>query len=510
MSTAKESKENQVDQHLDTEHLRQNLSQRALSGGAITGIAQGFKFLLNLASAVILARLLSPPEFGLVAIVGALMSILRVFREGGLSTATIQRENITQVQVSNLFWINLSLGGLLTLICAACAPLIGWFYRDDRLIGITLFLALTFAINGLAVQHLALLNRQMRFIAIAVIDIGSIAGGLIVGVVMALSGYGYWSLVGMQVATAVIETSLTWIASSWRPSWFRRGQEMGSLLKFGAALTVAILLRRIAQGIDVLLLGRFAGAVSTGLYSRAQVLLQRPLDQLVGPFDAVFVPLMSRLQSDAARYRSVFITGSRIIALASFPFAGLALGTSKPLVLTLLGEKWAEVVPIYACFAISALHLPISSTVQWLLTTQGRTKDLMYIGVLQPVFAVISVLAGLPFGAVGVALSFSLVSQFIRVPVIYYIAGKSGPIRTGDLWGVFARYLPLWLTAAVASWVGVQLASAHSPAVQLFSGCLISGTLVLLLVFAIPSLRADFLDIWKRVPQVLGRRIAKT
>ena len=196
-------------EHIQTDHLLPNLKRRTISGGAVTISSQAAKFGLTLGSTMILARLLTPRDFGLVAMVTAVTGFLAVFRHAGLSTPTVQRENLTHAQVSNLFWINLATSGLCALIIAALSPAMAWFYRDPRITYITLVLSTTFLIGGFRVQHLALLKRQMRFKAIALIEVGSMATGVIVGIIMALLHCGYWSLVGSTLATEIAAFSLT-------------------------------------------------------------------------------------------------------------------------------------------------------------------------------------------------------------------------------------------------------------------------------------------------------------
>jgi PST family polysaccharide transporter len=195
---AKEEDRNQ--KHFKTDHLLKNLRGRTISSVAVTMSAQAAKFALSLASTVILARLLSPRDFGLVAMVTTVTSFLFVFKDAGLSIATVQREKITHAQVSNLFWINIGISFLSGLIVAASAPLIAAFYHDGRLVRITLFLSTTFLLSGSTIQHQALLKRQMRFKAIALIEVSSMTVGVLVGVVMALLGYRYWSLVGSALS----------------------------------------------------------------------------------------------------------------------------------------------------------------------------------------------------------------------------------------------------------------------------------------------------------------------
>src|SRR5438105_2021958 len=189
-----ETEEERHQEHFKTDHLLRNLKGHTISSGAVTVSAQGGKFFLSLVSTMILARLLTPRDFGLVAMVTTITGFLRVFKDAGLSIATVQRERITHAQVSNLFWINLTVSALCTLVMAASAPLVARFYQNERLISVTLLLAITFLISGSTVQHQALLKRQMRFKALALIELGSMTVGVLVGVVMALSGYRYWSL----------------------------------------------------------------------------------------------------------------------------------------------------------------------------------------------------------------------------------------------------------------------------------------------------------------------------
>src|SRR6266446_10914961 len=173
------------EKHLGTDHLLSDLKGRTISGAFITIVAQGAQFLLSLVSIMVLARLLTPKDFGLFAMVTTVMGYLRVFKDAGLSTATVQREGITHAQVSNLFWINVVMSGAISLIFAAGSPIVAWFYREPRLVPITMVLSSTFLLSGLTIQHTALLNRQMRFQAIAIVQVGSMLIGVAVSIGMA-------------------------------------------------------------------------------------------------------------------------------------------------------------------------------------------------------------------------------------------------------------------------------------------------------------------------------------
>jgi O-antigen/teichoic acid export membrane protein len=491
MVSAEESEESRQQHHFRTDHLRANLGKRAVSGGILTTISQAVRFGLYMALTIILARLLSPQDFGLVAMALALMTVLHMFRDAGLSTATIQQEKITHSQVSNLFWANVVIGLLCTAVAVGLAPLMAWYYHDGRLRGITASLALTLLAGGIAVQHIAILNRQMRFGALACIDVGSMLISLITAVVMGACNYGYWALVGSQLAQAFSELVLAWTFTGWRPQMARRNVGTRSMLNFGASVTFAMLLRRITSNADSFLLGRYAGAYGLGLYSRALALVMRPLDQFLVPFDKVFVPVLSRLQDQSERYRRTFLQIHGAIALVSFPIAGLLVGLAKPIVLILLGQKWIEVVPLFAALAFTALYYPVACSCMWLLTTQRRNTEIVTSGLIISVISILSVVAGLAFGPFGVAVSVSLFGILVRLPFQYFITGRQGPVTTRAMWTVFLKHLPFWFVVTAAAYAPQMLFSILNPFAHAAIGSAAGVIAAALLAGSVPAYRRD-------------------
>jgi PST family polysaccharide transporter len=455
------------ERHFTTDHLQTDLKHRTVSSGFVTLTAQGVKFGLTVASTVILSRLLTPHDFGLLAMVTAIMGLLRIFKDAGLSAATIQREGITHAQVSNLFWINVAVAGLMALIMCALAPAIAWFNHEPQLVAITLWLSITFLLSGSTVQHRALLSRQMRFKAAAVIDVGSMAVSLVVGVGMALAGCGYWSLVGMSVALEAVGLVLTWLASRWRPQWPRRGSGTRPLLGFGISMTASGALYAITRSADSVLVGKCYGADALGLYSRAVALLMRPMDQFMAPFCSVLLPTLSRLQSEPERYRRVFMRVYEGMALMSFALIGLLLPLSRPVTLVLLGPKWEAVSMIFCGFTLVALYFPVATPVAWLLISLGRSKDFFRWNLAYAIISISSFVIGLPFGVVGVAWAFSIGGLGIALPILYYLAGRSGPVGTKDLWVGFCRHLPLCLVIGGVTMLAESMTRKYSPALQL-------------------------------------------
>jgi len=456
------------ERHLSTDHLLTDLKGRTISGAFITIAAQGAQFFLNLAYIMVVARLLVPQEFGLVAMVASVMSFLRIFQDAGLSTATVQRQEITHAQVSNLFWVNIALGGVTSLLVAASAPAIAWFYREPRLVSITLVLSVTFLLASSAVQHIALLNRQMRFKVIAMIDVVSMLAGYLTGVGIALLKYGYWALVFANIVQVTIKLALVWSISRWRPQLPSRNTQTWHLLSFGANITAGSLMYSLARGTDNLLIGRFFGATAVGLYSRGSILLMRPVEQLIIPLYAVLIPALSRIQEQPGRYRRTFLEVFEAIALMSFLFTGLFLALSYPLTLAMLGPKWEAAAVIFAGFTMAALAYPLTTASTWLFASQGRGKDWVLTSSIVSAVTLCSFLIGLPWGPAGVAVSYSASCVLIQLPFVYSIAGRRGPVSRKDLWIGCLRHFPVWAVACGTAWLTRTFVLDANPWMQLF------------------------------------------
>ena len=454
-------------EHLRTDHLLHDIGTRAISGGLVTVGAQGAKFVLNLTAAAVLARLLTPREFGLVGMVLAITGLVGLFKELGLSTATVQRDIITQQQVSNLFWINVFVSGFLTVISFGLAPLMASFYHDPRVTGIMMVLSLSFLLTGSAVQHQALLTRQMRFRAIAVIEVISMLVGFVSACWLAKRGFGYWALVAQQVVTAATSFVLTWHTSGWRPDRPKGNSGVRPMLSFGAHLTIADFVGLLLMNSDSILIGRVFGAEPLGLYTRASVLLARPLQQISMPINAVITPVLSRLVSDSERYRRTFIRTYDTLALIFFSLAALCLALARPLVLVILGPKWSGVIPLFSAFAIVAVSAPLAEVALWLFQSQGRGREQLYNHALGGSVTLAAYVIGLHWGPLGVIVALGITSMAIRMPMVYYFAGRRGPVTTGDLWMAFLSHLPCWATVYLATTLGQMLLKDAAPVVQL-------------------------------------------
>lgn len=447
-------------QYFCTEHLKTDLKGRSVRGGAVTMITQAGKFILNMGSTVILARLLTPQDYGLIGMVTAVTGLVALFNDMGLSTATIQRAEINHNQVSTLFWVNVVLSASIMLLTAAVAPAIAWFYNEPRLTWITLTLAITFIFAGLAVQHQALLTRQMRFTTLAVVEIISVLCGITTAIISAWYGAGYWALVLMQLAIAISSTVGIWSVCGWRPGSPVRNSGVRSLLAFGGNLTGFSVLNYFSRNLDNILIGRVWGAGSLGLYSKAYGLMMLPLQQINNPITAVAVPGLSRLHSEPQQFRNHYLKALSLITASTMPVVLLMIILSEEIIKLLLGSRWGEAAVIFQYLGISAFFQPITNTSGWLYISTGRTDRMFKWGIFSSAFLVASFFVGLPYGVRGVALSYSIAKLLQTVPCMYY-ATRDTSITLLDL---VDAVKPSFLASVIAGAIafGIQFVIAHS------------------------------------------------
>ena len=262
------------------EAVQLSLKERAVRGGLVIAFTQAAKFVLRLGAMMVLARLLSPADFGLVGMVTVVTGFLALFREAGLSLAAVQQDVITREQISTLFWINMLVGVTLAVLAVAMAPVLVAFYREPRLFWISVCLASGFIFSASAAQPQALLQRKLRFLTLAFIDVTSILASIVVGIVMAVHGYGLWALVGMAVTVPFVAAAGSWMTADWLPGLPVRGCGVGSMVTFGSVFTLNTVITYLAFNAEKMLLGRYSGAEALGLYGRAYQLVTLPTDQL--------------------------------------------------------------------------------------------------------------------------------------------------------------------------------------------------------------------------------------
>lgn len=395
-----------------------DLKEKTIRGGFARMAAQAANFVFRIGSLMVMARLLGPEDFGLVGMVTAFTGVLNLFRDFGLSTATVQRENVTEEQLSTLFWINVVVGAFLAVLAVMLAPLVVKIYHEPRLLWITIALSGGFLFNAGGVQHSALLQRNLRFTALSVINVASLVVSTLVAIAMAKLGYGYWALVGMTVALPLTTTIGVWIAASWKPGAPRRGVGIRSMMRFGGTLTLNGLVVYIAYNLEKVLLGRFWGAEAIGLYGRAYQLINIPTDNLNSSVGEVAFAALSRVQNEPARLRNYFLKGYSLVLAMTIPLTLMSACFADDLIRVLLGPKWGSAAPIFRLLAPTILIFAMINPLAWLMFALGMVGRSLKLGLVLAPIVISGYLAGLRYGPKGVALGYSAVMTLWVLPHI--------------------------------------------------------------------------------------------
>ena len=436
-----------------------DLKQRTIRGGFAKICSQGANFLLRMGSLMIMARLLDPKDFGLVGMVTAVIGVFSVFRDFGLSAAAVQRTTVTKEQSSTLFWINLLVGAILGLLALAMAPFVVAFYHEQRLFGVTAVLATAFLFNAAGVQHTALLERQMRFTTLSVIDIVSLLVSTAIGIGMATHGFGYWALVATTTVTPLVYTVCVWLTTGWVPGRPRKQVGVRSMIRFGGILTLDGLVMYIASNFEKVLLGRFWGVDALGIYGRAYQLINIPTDNLNSAAGGVAFAALSRLQGEPSRLKSYFLKGYSLVLSLTVPITFTCALFADDMIFVFLGPKWKSAAVVFRLLAPTTLAFAIVNPLGWLLNALGLVGRGLKIALALGPVMITGYVMGLPYGPRGVAFAYSAVMMLCVIPLIAW-ATHGTVISLRDILRVVSRPL---LSGIVAAGVGLGLQFLYGP-----------------------------------------------
>lgn len=368
------------------------------------------------------------------------IAIINLLKDLGLTQAIVTSRNLSQALLSSIFYVNLAVSIAVAAVIAAAAPFVASFYGNDAVIGVVQFVALGIALNGTSSVHRAILTRQLRYGTLGRIEVTSAAVGVIVGLIHAYYFPGPLAIATVSVVTGAVQLLQGWTTTRWMPS--KPGDRSGlmEMLKFGGGLTGFNISNFFARNADNVIIGRFLGAAPLGYYDRAYKLMLMPLQQINGPAGRVMIPILSRLQDDASRYRFAYLRALRILLLLTIPIVCFCITSAYELIPFLLGPQWAQASEIFVWLSVAALHQPLTATLGWLFITQARTGQFAKWGVVNAVTCVMSFFAGLPWGVTGIAIAYAMSDLLLRMPAVWWYVGRQGPVRTMDLWRVAASY----------------------------------------------------------------------
>jgi PST family polysaccharide transporter len=434
------------------------LRRTAVRGAGVAIAGSAANFVVQLGSVVILARLLTPSDFGIVTMVTTFSLLLRGFGVNGFAELITQREEVTDSLASNLFWINLGIGTILTLAFAGSGRLLALFYHNSDVVQVTQGMSLTIVIGCLGYIHLGLLRRAMHFRSTAIIYFVGQVFQVIVSIALALAGWRYWALVWGSVTQTAVVTAGVWLMCRWMPSRPGRASGTGSGLKLAINVYSHFAFSYLTSNTDNLLVGWRFGDRALGFYKRAYDLFVLPQTQLLAPLSGVVVSTLSRINRDREQFQRYFLRTISVLALVGMGIGADFALVGQDLFRFLFGPGWEEAGRIFALFGPGIGVMLLYNTHGWIHLSIGRPERWFRWGLMEFACTVTLFLLTLRWGPSGIALAWTISYFLLMFPGFWY-AGKPIGLGIGPVFAVIWKFF----TASAAAGLATALITRSMP-----------------------------------------------
>lgn len=487
-----------------------SLSGRATRGAVLTVVSTGIKVAVQFGSIAILARLVPPGEFGVVAMAMPIVAIAVSLSRFGLSQAIVQRPDVTHALATTLFWANLGLASVIGLAVLLLSPLAASFYGDARVPGVFAALTLSVLFGGAVTQYMGILQRQMRFKAIEACMLAAEIAAMAAAVIAAALGASYWAIVLQHVLLQGITLIGLVIATRWVPSppplVAARWRQARSSLALGGYLAGFGLLNQVVHGLGTVISGRTLGDVAAASYFRAWTLGYFPEGRVGSPLAGVFIPSLSRAKDTPETFEILYATLLRRLSLFVMPVGAVFLASGDAIVAILLGPEWTASQPLLMWLGLMALQAPLSTSLNWALTASGATRLLMLHGVLSLALVGGALIVGATYGLVAMTAAYALTGLLLQGASLLWFAHRGTTLRVGRVAARYARDVAVFLCIAGAAYAGRTVLEPLPPVLALLAVGTIVGVCSLGYGFADPLLRPDLVGILR---QTLPRRLTR-
>ena len=465
-------------------------------------LSQGVKLVVQIASIVVLARLVTPEDFGLVAFLTSIFAFVGLFSEFGLTMAIVQKEQIQEKDLNTLFRISAGIGMLLLLCIGVAGLLTSWISGDIRYQWIFGIFAIMFFFKSLSTVPQGLIRRRLQFGLLSLQEAGTFVFGALAAVAIATQGRGILALMAFQFIPGLLMCASSWLFAGWRPQRSVGSiQEASSYFSFGGAFTFVEIANTVCKHIDNLLIGKVWGMQLLGQYTRAYALMLTPMNQVMGPIGTVLVPLFSRIHQNEVEFKK--LTSALFISCVGItaPAAALTFVHSNTIVNLLLGPGWEVAEQIFWWFGFAVFCKPLGSIVYWIFVSSGKMKQMMRWTVVNTVLTVCAILVGLKYGPIRVATLFSISEIAIQIPIAVYLLGKTRLIPLGK-WCKFyllgmgllaGSYCTLQFTQVISNEYGLNTSG------QLVVSLCLAAVLSASIIFANPESRNFVKDCINRI-----------
>ena len=393
-----------------------SVKKQVVSGVKWSTISQVGRQAMQLVTIAILARFLTPDDYGLVGMASIVIGFAMLFSDLGTASTVIQRQNISEPFLSSIFWFNAIIGCLACVTIYLSAPLIAGFYQEPRLTLLMQVLSFNFLVAGGGIVQKALLERKLEFYSLAKIEIIASVVGSITGISAAVAGFGPWSLVYQTLVVTIVTTTLLWLFAAWQPKRVLQWSELRTVYSYSLNLTGFNIFNYFARNADYLLIGRFLGSQALGYYTLAYRVMLYPLQNISSVLSRVLFPSLSLIQNDQVRFRSMYLRATGIVALVAFPLMLGLMGLADTLILVAFGVQWLPVASVLTILAPVGMLQSVGTLVGIIYQAMGRTDWMFRWGVGSGLLVILAFAIGLQWGILGVAAAYALIVAVISYP----------------------------------------------------------------------------------------------
>ncbi len=406
--------------------------------------------LIGFIVSLVLARILLPAEFGLIGMIAVIVAVGNVLLDGGLTKSLIRDPDCDQTDYSTVFFFNLIASVVVYAVVYLLAPFIAEFYEQPVLTTITRVYSLTIIITSFSVVQFARLTKVMDFKTQTIIAIPAAVVGGVIGVWMAYTGYGVWSLVWSSLATSTVSTIQMWIYSDWLPSFRFDRNKFRKHFDFGYKLTLSDLLNRIFNNIFLIVIGKYFSAAQLGYYTRAETMKQLPVSNITNALNKVTFPLFVSIQNDDIRLKRVYKQLMLMVMFVVAPVLIFLAVLAEPVFVFLFTDKWLPAVPYFQILCVTGILFPLHSYNLTILNVKGRSDLFLKLEVIKKIIIILTILVAIPFGILALLYGqvlISLVGFFINAHYTKRFIAYTGWEQLKDVFPII--FLALFAAAVI-------------------------------------------------------------
>ena len=405
--------------------------------------------LRNFIVTLVLARLLTPADFGLVSMAMVLNSILDFFVDFGFSSAIIRKKQISETETSTVFWLNIIIGGICSLLVFCCAPLFSWFYEMPQLKSVVRVTSWSFLISSFGTLQTALFQRMLNFQMLFKAKLFSSIVSGILGIALAIYGFGVWALVFSNLSGWLLYSISIWGMSSWRPKFVFKPRNVSDMVSFGWKMTLSTLINRIFRQMDSLIIGKLYSAASLGLFNRAQSLNNLVIDYSFSSIRSVMLPSLSKLQNDNEALKYSVLKLLNVISFLTFLFAGLMYISADDLILLLYGNQWEGAIEIFQILGLFSISMCLPVVFDTVMTVANRMNLYLWSSILRSSLLIFAIPLGIYYGLMAYVWAISIIGIIKLVPTLFTTRSCIGLSIKLQLVAIIRYVLPFLIPLAV-------------------------------------------------------------